>query len=499
MNAETENDVEAEETGASGLGVRLAYVVFAITRFWIFFLLIPVASDTTIYFRYSVKSVDLGERAFRDYPIEYPPLAYWAMLTPRLATAERLTPETIGDDARVKRHYGWYRLLFRAQMLAFDVVALLLFTKLVRRVRPEFATVAVWAYVLATALFGHVLYDRMDIGLSVLLLLWLWLRLLVPANGDEGRVANVASYVVLGLGIAYKLVGVVAVPFVLLSDLNAGRGSLVWRSVWMLVLLAVTIASAAFPFLAHAPAAGTDTLGFLKYHGERGIEIESTYATGLMVAHAFGYPIEVEISYGSANLASTWSAWLTRLSPIVLFVVLAIQGLRALLRGRDYDRRAGDRAGAIAILMVLFLSKVLSAQYFVFGLPLALYVATTFRGSIRFGGIAMLTVLVAGLSTAVFPYLWFPYVHETGTSNYRPLVPGPPIPRRTFTPAVSIPTLPAPILPVPVPVLPGLHPLPCSLLVLRNALFAVLVLGILVGPRRWTDEAPLGDEGDSGD
>ncbi len=427
----------------SSLLLRLAVFAYLASRIWVFLFVTPISPDRILYFKYAVRGIDSGRVAFADFEIEYPPVGYWAMAAPRLVDGERLTPETVTDRSEVARQFGRYSLLFRLQMLILDAVAFGLFLALVRRSRPEFVGLAAWGYVLSTTALHHVLLDRLDVGLLALLLGWLWTRSRVPADGRSGP-WNAASYAILGFGIAFKLVGVVALPFVLLSDFRAGAGGTGRRLLDCVLLTLVAVVATALPFAVHAPFAGWKTLGFLEFHGARGIQIESIYASGLFVASWFGLPIETAVAYGSANVESSWSALLTRASPFVLLAALAALGLTALMRGRDYDRRAGELDGVLAILLTLVLSKVLSEQYFLFGLPLLLLATAGSGGRGRFAAVVVACFVIGVGSTVVFPHLWFPVVPNTNVPNAYCLV-------------------------------PDLHWLPCMILVVRNALFMSLV------------------------
>lgn len=378
-----------------------AVATFAVTRLAILFLLTPAYSDVLLYFDYATHGVDLGLAPYADMRVEYPPAAYWAMAAPRLVDPRRLTREELeGPGARAA--LASYHRGFRRQMLLVEAGCFALVLLLAARRWPGRAADAAWAYVLVTTPLAHLLFDRLDLGMLLLLLsfAYAWTRgaETTERSASWTRMASIA----LGLSVAYKLVSVVAVPFVLLALWrNAPRRADAVRGA---VVLAAAIA---LPFAAHWPSAGARSLDFLKYHGERGIEIESLYASGLMLLRPLSVEVHTVLSHGGTNLeggltgaAATASTWL-------LLGVLAALGGWAILRGRQYDLSSGLRYGCGAILATVLLSKVLSPQYLLFALPLWLVVALdVLRTRRQFVGLIVLACAAACLTTWVFPYHW---------------------------------------------------------------------------------------------
>ncbi len=80
-------------------------------------------------------------------------------------------------------------------------------------------------------------------------------------------------------------------------------------------------------FLPFWLAAGSPTLGFLAYHRDRGLEIESTYSSALMCLRPFGLALGIEFKYGSFNLLSSLSPALTWASGLIAAVLVAAASL----------------------------------------------------------------------------------------------------------------------------------------------------------------------------
>ncbi len=418
------------------------WIVFALTRLYLLLLFLPQFSDLQVYFGYAVRGVDFHQTPYKEVSIEYPPVAYWLMAVPRLVSNEIASEGVFQDPGQLGHHYSNYASTFRWMMCAVDVACFLLFLAAVRRRNPDRLSSAAWAYVIATAVLGHFLYDRLDLGLSLLFMTWLYAR---TRSIDEagGGAWNALSYFVLGVSVSYKLIGAVALPFVFLADLIAARRERnVLKTTVPLVLCSV--AGGVVPFALHYSSAGLSTLNFLKYHGERGIQIESVYASLLMACSAFGHELSVQMSHGSANLASVLSPSLASGSTFAVLGSLLILAVWSLKKGNDFDRTSGSRVAMLAILLTLLFSKVFSAQYLIFAVPLVLVLAAEVLSSRANAIVSVIVVFLSVLTTIVVPYCWFNIHPVTGISN-------------------------------PFGLVPDLHPVTCTVLIVRNLCFVLLV------------------------
>lgn len=418
------------------------WCVFALTRLYLLLLFLPQFSDLQVYFEYAIRGVDLHQTPYREFSIEYPPAAYWLMALPELISADAVSPDVFQKPEMLGQRYSNYASTFRWMMLAVDVACFLLFLSAVRR-RNSFQLVSsAWGYVIATAVLGHFLYDRLDLVLALLFMMWLHARTR-STDAEQGLGWNVASYFVLGLTVSYKLIGVVALPFVLLADFLAARRD--GRVVRLMVpVILSSIAGAAGPFLFHYPAAGWATLDFLRFHGERGIQIESLYASVLMVCSAFGHEIAVQMGHGSANLTSSVTSVFASAATFAVLSCLLVLAFCCIRNSSRFDRIAGTYAAMLAILLSLLFSKVFSAQYLIFALPLILVMSSELLSARSSAIVSFILVLLTLLTTIVVPYCWFNIHPVTGIEN-------------------------------PFGLVPALHPVTCTLLITRNLLFAVLV------------------------
>jgi hypothetical protein len=442
---------------ARRLAIGLAVVAFLLTRVYLLLVFKPLISDVApVYFHYAVQGVDKGLCPYRDFggesaksdpstitrSIEYPPGAWWVMAIPRLLSTRPIVTELDAKHALLPYYVGYRWLMFLADAATFALVI-----ALVRRRRPEYLAWVLWTYLVTTTVLAHVLYDRLDMVLLLLLAIWsyAWLR---PDDEDATAPAwRFVSYFVLGLSVAYKLAPLVVVPFVLLADWQAtkGIGRKLLRGMALVMILVVGVLLPGLPFYREA---GWGVLGFLKYHGQRPVEIESLYASLQMLLAPLGLQVHAKYDFGGWNLESSISPFLAAASTWIWLGALCSLGLWALAQRREFGRPAAWRLACFSLLMTVITAKVVSVQYLVWVIPLMLWLGAEIMSQREYVGLCGLSVLMAALTAWLFPYHFF----ETDT-------------RYALTPI--------------------LHPLACGVLVLRNAVLLGIVgwLGVRLAQR----------------
>jgi hypothetical protein len=389
--------------------VIAACLLFAGSRGCILFKLQPVGSDTDLYFEYASRAVDLGETPYAGaLQIEYPPAAWWVISGARhLSGGPLLDPR---DQSQIDASHQRYTRIFRWLMCACDVAAFLLFAAIVRRRRPAALGLTLLTYTLATATLGHLLYDRLDAGVLMLLLAWgyCWIR----ADADEpGRPLawTIGAYGAIGLGIAYKLVPILALPFLLLAELLPAR-----RRRWPVVAMTLAV-TVALPFVLQYHASGSGTFFFLTYQAGRGIEVESIYATLMEVASLFGPPIAVSLSHGATDLSGTLAPAMKTAATLAEAGLVGGLALWALMRPRRYTPAQAYRLACLTMAAAVLLSNVLSPQYFLWALPMVLLLATDVLGDDARAHLvsAGAVVALAAMTTWVFPYHFYYFGDST--------------------------------------------------------------------------------------
>jgi glycosyl transferase family 87 len=330
---------------------------------------VGITSDLRVYFEYSARLLG-GAVPYRDVPIEYPPLALVPMTLPRL-----LWPfGTPSDEALV---------------LLFALVEGLLAVAvgwLIGRVSPDrLRAIATWAALVLLA--GGSIAWRYD--------LWPAATVLI-AFAAAGRGRPGLAGLVLGVGTMLKLFPVVVLPIL------AARSVAMRDWAGLARLLGGAAAVVGVVMGVSSVAAGSDSLHWVTYEIDRGLQLESTGSGVLLLLHVVaGRPSAVEHAFGTLQVVAPGADAIVAATPVVELLVLAVVGVVALLRFRRDTASEGAIQGTtvataiVAVLVALIVSsKVFSAQYIVWFLPLVPFLP----GRLRWMGL-----VIAGLSTFIYP------------------------------------------------------------------------------------------------
>ena len=306
---------------------------------------IAALHDVRIYFDYGSR-VLAGGVPYRDYHVEYPPLALILFVLPRLG-ASRFVP---------------YPVLFAAEMLIFDAaVVWLLAAHTAAREGVRAVPVRLAWYTAAFGALYPVVGTRYDLAPAALAfagaLAWFGGR---PAAGGLLTAA----------GTLLKIFPAVVAVLGAVSDRRTARTG---RARALLVFAAATLAVGA-AWLALGGAVS------LMYHVGRGLQIETVWAGVLLLADkVLGITPAWRYSHASVEIVVPGSSF---------FAVLAIPAQIALtgaVAWRFARSGLGDplRYAAAAVLALIVAGKVLSPQYIVWLLPFVSALGGPAGGSAR--------------------------------------------------------------------------------------------------------------------
>lgn len=332
-----------------------------------------MTGDLLVYFDDSGRLLG-GAVPYAGFALEYPPLALLPMTLPRLAWPFG-SPD---PDA-----YQWLFALMEG------CIGVIVGWFVARLAGGRVQTIALWAALAVAA--GVSITWRYD--------MWPALAVLVAvaaADRDRPALAGVA----IGVGTMLKLFPIVVLAILVARALALGDR----RGVARLVLgAAATIA--AVMGLAFV-AAGPDSLGWLAYELDRGLQLESAGSGVLLLLHVVAdHPFRIVRDFGTLQVDSPGADVVATASTAVELALVAGVGLVALVRFR---REAADQGAvsfaslacaAVAILVALVASsKVFSIQYIVWFLPLVPFLP---------GRVRWLALAVTGLSTFIYPLEYF--------------------------------------------------------------------------------------------
>lgn len=338
-------------------------------RFWYGFFDV---SDIVVYFDYAGK-VAAGQRVYRDFPFEYPPLALPLFVLPPHAA------------------YAAYQSWFATEMIVLCSAAAALTAAtaaaLWRGLARPLAVGA--AYAAAVLAAGAITANRYDAAVALTIAACVFFL---------ARRLTVAAGAALGIGVALKLTPGMLLPLVLI--LAGGRRRVVYA-------LAAFVVFAALPFVPYLSR--LDGLAnIVTYHADRPLQIESVPGTPYLIAGAMDAgDVGAGTSFGSQSLAGPGSETVAQLAPWVGVALVA--GVYALVwRRRELLRVAPQYIPLAALACVLVFTvcnKVLSPQFLVWTFPLlALVLVGEGRGQ-RLTGLLTLAAIV--LTHVEFPDLYW--------------------------------------------------------------------------------------------
>ena len=312
--------------------------------------------------------------ALREYTsVEYPPLAVCLMALPAALVDDPFDGEfPTGLPPR-------YARAFVGVLALMDVAVFLLVVLLVCRLFPAESTFEkcerCLVYVLGSWLLYGVIYARLDLGVALAVIGAL--ALLVS------RRPWWLSFFVLALGVHFKLMPIVVAPLWLIAALPASslRGS------WLAILRGLLIRAGVLAGFGLGILAafwlwqGSSILGFLGYHKDRGLEIESVWSSFLLLLEPVAGHWSVYHSHGSVNVRSALTPLLTTVASLTMVLSLLAATALFVVAARRQRPAAGvtiaqahPRLVADCTLLLMLLSivtnKVFSPQYLLWVLPL---------------------------------------------------------------------------------------------------------------------------------
>lgn len=307
-------------------------------------------------------ALDAGpHRPYAEVPLEYPALSLPFLLLPRLLTSDLES----------------YSFVFSASMGLCAFLAFVLIVKLFTRAYTAGRT---RAYLLATALslaHGALFVQRLDAVLALALagVLYFWMR---------DRFALFAF--VLGLASAFKLT-----PVLLVLPLLATDRHILQHARACALSFSGALVAGLLPMFIFSKSAFSD---LMRYHSERGLHCESTWATlyGLLG----GRSSPAIVAFGSLNLEGPIPDLLAKVALPVTIALLTLLSHSLWKRRLDSSILMAEDAvrALLTACIVLWLgSKVFSPQYLGWGIPLAIPCLMSKRDR-RAGGLFVVALLL---------------------------------------------------------------------------------------------------------
>lgn len=360
-------------------GAVAALIVLCLATVYVVGLIRPDPGDIALYYRYSTNVLS-GLSPYRDFPVEYPPGAFLSFLMPfALATSRTLS-------------FDQYSYFFLSANAALSVATLMVLLSLRRKGVAEggaFPAVRIVGarYLVLTGLIGMTLAWRFDLMPTLLVVLAL---AAILSNRP------VWGGLILGLAIAVKLYAFVLIPIVCCYYIAGCNSRQLPR------VFAAMVVSLCLGFLPLAGMTQHDALSFLRYHAERGIQLESVASSVILMCKACGLTKATIIyDYGAYHLITPVSRVVLKILPCAFIVMMGLVTRICLREFRIEYARSGSisamsvcRFATISLLVFIVTNKVFSPQYLIWVMPLL----TLVRGR-QFA----LCIVVFALTVLIFP------------------------------------------------------------------------------------------------
>lgn len=371
-------------------GVLTADALSFIARYRLLLLLVPyvllrvwntaflgINQDVKRYFDAATAWL-AGRTPYSQFSLEYPPGALPFFALPKMLMA----PVATIQDAT-------YIRLFGLEMLACDLIIVLTIGRLAKVLAPQgkanepaYITRRVLAqlsYILWTGMLGYMGFERYDLAFAALIIGFVTLA----ASGQRRYLADA----VLALSIWVKVVSVLYVPLYLAylfyedSAKRADDAPLLARAqTWLpkegLLRLGCIGGVCVALFAPFYLAAGDALFDFIRYHANRGLQIESTGSSVLLLLHhLFGLQIGTRFAFGATEVTGAWVPTLVSASAgitVAATLFVAWGQNRAMAQATTSQDRGGLFVrGVMAVtLALLFANKVFSPQYMLWLGPL---------------------------------------------------------------------------------------------------------------------------------
>ncbi|HVF52553.1 MAG TPA: glycosyltransferase family 87 protein [Actinomycetota bacterium] len=359
---------------------------------------IKVTRDYELYEQWATRIVDGSAPPYKTVDLEYPPGSLLQLLPPGIAD----------------RDLADYRAVFVVLAVLLDVLALAFLYWLAVRWG---SLAGPWAWTVGLALLGPLPYARLDL-LPALATIVAAERAAVGSWGFSGGW--------LGFAAATKLYPALLMP----GAAAASRDQTKW-----LTGAAAGIALPLLPFVLMLPDVLSDVFG---YHGERGIQIESLWGSGLFVAIRNGYNLEIDADFGAYHF-NTALVPLMKLAASAITVGAVLAAPLVLRRTKQPQAIALSQVAFPVLALAVAFGTVLSPQYLIWLLALGAVALCTPDSPLR-------PPIYLMCAAAFLTHLLFPFFYNR---------------------------------------LQAFEAVPVFLLVVRNLLLVLVALWATVATRRW--------------
>jgi len=353
--------------------IFISIIFFVLSRLIIIYMYEIHLSDVKFYHIFAELGIIDGYTAYKDFFFPYPPLALPLVYLP----------------IKFSTSFEGYRLAFQFEMLIFDVLCLvftIIFAKQRLKLNQIQIGVIVLLYSILGMFIGQLLYDRLDIVIAMIIMAMIFFY-------TNRKVLKITFYLLALIGSLIKLVPFFLVPVSIIIDFwnNKNKNEIkTGYSPWSIIKrrlsnLFIPLIIFFIPFFSiliiYDLRIDGSLFRHLLQHGERGIQIESVWATPLFLKYLFSSSKNLNIVtiYGAQHIhESSVSSLYIFVSKylgffcLLLFYLFYFYFYRRLTQKNPRYKIEPDFYFLTLFTILIFIlasQRVLSPQFFIWVIP----------------------------------------------------------------------------------------------------------------------------------
>jgi hypothetical protein len=335
-----------------------SFLIFILSRIIIYFMYGSTLIDTSFYAWAADAGILKGAAAYKDFSFPYPPFSLPFIYLPYLFDLPSILS---------------YRNVFRLEMMFFDflcVVFIYLFLRNRLKYNDNKICLAILLYSLLGLLIGHLLYERMDIVIAAIFVGIIYYYTDKTTNRP-------AVYGLCIFGILFKIMPIFFIPIIFLTDLwKMIEYKKLQPRVFLYPLISLCFC-AAYLYLYNLSVNGK-LFAYLLEHNQRGIQIESLWASPILLLASFTHieGFQILYNYGALHITDKVIPPLylcfSKYTGFVILVIFFIYYAYLLLDKKLVTRNKAKiffLANFVVLLILISFQRVLSPQFLIWCLP----------------------------------------------------------------------------------------------------------------------------------
>ncbi len=364
------------------LGDRRFFIAFiaAVSLIFLVGTFIFVQSDDIMNYYRQVQQILSGHMPYSDMQFEYPPFAIVFFVIPGLVS--------------------WDISSYRAAFAVLVYIALFFLIYYSYKIADK-CSMERWKVnlliILLVVVGSFFIVSKYDIFPATMIIISLWLYM---------EKKYTLAFIVMALACMTKVYPAIFL-IAMLIPFSVRRE---WKGFFLgLFIFAAVCVIVELPFLINDPSTA---FAYLSYHSDRGLQIEAVVSSFIMVPSLF-IPSDISIinNYGSHNLTGVLPDSIAPYMNMIMAASLLIFAFVMMYRINRSERAkenafsiVGAMCLAMTLIFILF-SKVYSAQYIIWIIPLMLFVLLPFIGKVHKRELTLL--LVPFLIFTVLSYICY--------------------------------------------------------------------------------------------